>query len=218
MKIGIAFEAVAPAKDIDDITISFLPTGKIDHSAPLSTANRITLETTFDPTFDNLTITYEEYWEPMGRMFYIFYWLCLIDLGQNTTVNQKAVSSNLYPNGPQVMLPNLFVDETLYNNYTAYFPKVAQIFNRLKINASTYFNHDETDFTPLNLSDIFILQNYSCEQRKLKSGLTLFVAVVAADYVFVGGGYSLVVFIASRFQKRRMDGELRYSFAATEMR
>jgi hypothetical protein len=145
MKIGMAFEAVAPTKNIK-VNISFLPTGKIDYSAPFSMTNNVVLEKIFQSTFDNLTITYDEYWELIGRMFYVLHWLCLADLGQKTTVNQQSVGPNSDPNGVQAMLPNLFVNETLYNDYMAYFPEVSQVFHGLKINASTYFNYNETDF------------------------------------------------------------------------
>jgi len=63
-----------------------------------------------------------------------------------------------------------------------------------------------SSFTALQPVDTTFLQSYFCQQRNLKSGITLLIAVVAADYAFIVGAYSLVIWGAGLFQKKQNDG------------
>jgi hypothetical protein len=43
-------------------------------------------------------------------------------------------------------------------------------------------------------------------ERRFKPLFSLIVAVIAADYALIVGGYSLLMCVAATFEKRRHDG------------
>lgn len=91
---------------------------------------------------------------------------------------------------------NVFVNETLYHNYVEYFSNVS----RLPKGFAT------SSFTPLQPIDTMVLQSYSCLQRQLKGGVSLLLALITADYPFIVGGLSLVLWVSAVFwQKRKKD-------------
>lgn len=142
-----------------------------------------------------------EFWTYFGRSFVLLYWLLLADLGQISAV---SLPSPPYLTSVDPSAGNIFVNATLYQDNLAYF------------NESPFLNLNELSvakllplpkFTPLQPVDTVFLQSYSCEQRRLKTGISLLISVVVADYALIVGGYSLVMFIAGVIQKRRRDGD-----------
>lgn len=129
-----------------------------------------------------------EFWTYLRRSFVLLYWLLLADLGQISAVSFPGTP---YLTSVDPSAGNIFVNATLYQDNLAYFSK------------TPYFSYNELsnllplpEFTPLQPVDTVFLQSYSCEQRRLKTGISLLISVVVADYALIVGGYSLVMFIA----------------------
>jgi len=127
---------------------------------------------------------------------YVRYWLQLADLGQISATDPNVNTSDPDPNGPYSPIHNVFVNESLYDNFVDY---LNSIVINLQWNTST--------FTPLQPRNITFLQSYACQQRQLKSRVNLLISVLVADYAFIVGGYSLVVWIAGALQKRQKYGK-----------
>jgi hypothetical protein len=150
-------------------------------------------------------INFEAWCEYIGRTFYVLYWLYLADLGQITSI--VADSSNVtIPTHPSLYsdINNVFVNESLYRNYLDYYesstPLSMPVFTTQEAELISSFN-------PLQPIDTMFLQSYSCQQRQLKSGASLLLALIVADYPFVVGGFSLVIWVAATFlQKRKRTG------------
>jgi len=138
--------------------------------------------------------SYDQWYAYIGRLMLTRYWLHLADLGQ---ISETGVVNQSDPNDPRSAINNIFVNEALYYNYIAYL--------QLLMNGSPF---DETPFAPLQTVDTNFLQNYNCQKRQLKSPLSLIISVIAADYAFIVGGYSLIIWIAGTIQKRRVNGEV----------
>jgi len=136
----------------------------------------------------------EECWEYIGRYVYLYFWLHVIDLGQiSPTPTSDPTTYNFSAS------ENIFANGALYQNYL------------------NFWNLNSTldDYHPLNAVDTRFMQSYACQQRQLKPGLNLIISVIAADYAFLVGGYSLIIFVAGIIQKRspsRKDGTSQESF------
>ena len=149
------------------------------------------------PEIGTSGLSFNEWWEALGRTFYIRYWLHLADLGQTSA---KDPSSNLTDPYVYPSTTNPFVNETLYQNFLAFYenldPPSEYLGNLLPF----------PDFTPLQPVDTMFQLSYSCEQLRLKSGVSLLISIIAADYAFIVGGYSLLMCLAGNLQKRKEEG------------
>jgi hypothetical protein len=98
---------------------------------------------------------------------------------------------------------NIFMNETLYSNYLEYFSSSSNYSDYfLNLNAQL-----KSSFTPLQPVETTFLQSYSCQQRQLKSGVSLLLALITADYPFIVGGFTLVIWLAATFwHQRQKDG------------
>jgi len=169
--------------------VQFTTIGEIN-----STTDEIALNQTFSAILDNGKFNFEQVWELIGRTFYLLYWLYLADLGQTSEID--VFSSKLLPSSN-----NLFVNEALYQNYLEYYRKPGGILDILGY-SPLLWDFNQT-FIPLQPIDTTFIQSYSCVQRQLKSGLSFLISIIAADYAFIIGGYTLVLWIASKIQRRR---------------
>ena len=143
-------------------------------------------------------------WEYVGRNFCILYCLFLADFGRTAvsnplfgTVTQPAVSNTI---------ANIFVDQVLYENYLEYLRNLESDSFYIQLTNASSPVIPSTTFTPLQPVNTTFRQTYSCQQRQLKSGANFLISVIAADYAFIVGGYSLIIWIAGAIQKRRKDG------------
>lgn len=155
-----------------------------------------------------LRIHFEAWCEVIGRTFYVLYWLYLADLGQITSIVwDDADPWNLtIPTHPSLYgdTNNIFVNKTLYRNYLDYYESSTPLGQAFTAQEAAGLI---SSFIPLQPIDTMFLQTYSCQQRQLKSGTSLILALVVADYPFIVGGFSLVIWVAATFwQKRQKDG------------
>jgi hypothetical protein len=151
-------------------------------------------------------ISFEEWYEVIGRTFYVLYWLYLADLGQVTTLITDP-SWNLTHPSLHNDTYNVFADEALYQNYLEFYSSppdssVPYLSPTNRISGDTV----NSSFSPLQPIDTMFLQSYSCQQRQLKSGVSLVLALIVADYPFIVGGFSLVIWVATFWQKRPNNG------------
>src|ERR1700733_3452844 len=71
------------------------------------------LDAILAPLFmESNNFTSDEFWEYIGRTSFLLYWLLLADLGQISAVQTPTLDPTS---------SNIFVNETLYQNYLAYF-------------------------------------------------------------------------------------------------
>ena len=151
----------------------------------------------------------EEWWEFVGRHFYILYWVHLLDLGQSEPEKRQFDHQNSM--SPLVSAAsNIFANETLYQNYLTYVHNLYTLRNMSTQPASTgyiqtWLWNSLLFFTPIP-SDTMFLQSYSCQQRVLKSPVNFLISVIAADYALIVGAYSLTIWVAGSIQKRQKNG------------
>ena len=172
--------------------------------APNGTATAVSPQTLNPPTLP----TYFQF--SLGFIFPLFYWPYLADFGQTSTI--------VYPNFTSIQdmadtpfavnkqLPptyNIFVNETLYEDMTAFLLNWTGLDNTFPLPS-----FDEKNGFPLEPSETFLVVSYSCTQRQLKSPVSLIVTVIAADYALIVGGYSIVKWIAMFLETRRKKGDL----------
>jgi hypothetical protein len=141
-----------------------------------------------------INLTPQELVELTLRLFYVLNWLYLADLGQITNYYEY---SYIYGD-----MGNVFVNESLYLDYLGYFHTYPDAI--WPYNASV--EELKSSFSPLQPVDTMIVQNYACQQRQLKGGVSLLTSVIIADYPFIVGGFTLVIWMASAFQKRQKEG------------
>lgn len=63
--------------------------------------------------------TNQNWWENVGRLFFILYWLHLSDLGQ---ISQSSIINDTPPSASS----NIFVNESLYDNYITYIQTIVE--------------------------------------------------------------------------------------------
>jgi hypothetical protein len=152
----------------------------------------------------------------VGFIFPLLHWLYLADFGQT--------SSTVYPNltffraagpnapessefYPAVQLPstyNIFVNETGYDNMISFvFAWFESFTGDLPANIPTFH---QTSELPLEPNETSFVVSYSCNERQLKSPVSLVITVIAADYALIVGGYSIVKWIGMFLEKRRENG------------
>ena len=155
-----------------------------------------------------------DFWKTFNWMFVSSYWSLLADLGQTT--------STTYPSFPatfqgyfEVHLSspihhpetnNIWVNDTLYGIYSEYL--LGTIIPLLGFPAPI------ASFAPLNETNRIhptpttFLRTYTCKVRELKAPLPAIVSIVVSDYAFIKGGYSLFIFLAAWYEKRKHRGRM----------
>lgn len=185
------------------IPITFLPTGEIDKSTSnqsLDTANAvlapsiIAMRSLFgDPEFD--------VWKLMNWVVVSYFWLFLYDFGQtsptyyNSTDGVPNLSAPVFYSSAN----NIFVNSTLFSIYSSYLSDLVSILP----------GTPPLQFLPLDSNNSLqptatvFLTSYSCLLRQLQPWITATISVLVADYVFIAGGYHLLLTVASWWAKRR---------------
>ena len=182
--------------DLPAYSFSLNSTGQLNSSVP-------ELQVSLQPGINSLSspgtnATFQQWIEFVGRTIYVLYWLYLADLGQT------AEMCNLTATHDIVNPANIFVNETLYRNYLVYYSNPSTIrFVPFTAEQEARLN---SSFRPFQPDDTTFLQTYSCQQRQSKSGLSLFLALIIADYPFIVGGFSLVIWLAATFWQKRQKG------------
>ncbi len=194
--------------------LRFLATGEMDTSSPFNSVNNTNTSRILAPAMAHSGLTAPEFWELIGRFFSILYWLYLADLGQVSAINNDyadvfqsyAPASIVYS-----ATNNIFVNQSLYQNYLKYMQIGQFPFNWAGENPFAHFS--ETLEQPLQPTPTMFLQSYSCQQLQLKSPISLFIFVIISDYPFLVGGYSLFIWVASQLEKRQRDSKTQFSFS-----
>jgi hypothetical protein len=187
------------------IPITFLPTGEIDKSTSnqsLDIANELLAPTinamrsmVGDPEFD--------FWRFMNWIVVSYFWLFLYDFGQTTPTYynfgdeglSQILSAPLFYSSTN----NIFVNSTLFSIYSSYLTDIL----------SFVPGFVPPEFLPLDSNNSLqptatvFLRSYSCIERKLQPLFNAAISVLVADYVFIAGGYRLLVTVATWWQKRR---------------
>lgn len=199
------------------IPISFLPTGEIDYGHTLQ-EDVDTANTLLTPTI----ILYElitgdasnDIWKFINFQIVSLYWLFLYDFGQIVPTiysNYTATGFPVFTNPLSYSSRNnIFVNDTLFEIFSSYLHNsIIPVINKLgnRISPPEFLPLDSNN--TLHQIDQSLYKSYPCLQRRLKGWAALIVTILAADYPLVIGGYSLVIWIASWWQKRKdKDGIL----------
>jgi hypothetical protein len=193
--------------------LRFLATGEMDTSTPpnrkeiwdITNASRILAPAMKVSGLDGL-----KFWELIGRTFSMFYWLYLADFGQVSAIANRFSDVSRSDGQGSIVYPatnNIFVNQSLYQNYFEYIQGGQFPFN------SKPLNHlNESPVPPLQSMPVTFLQSYSCQRLELKSAISLLISIITADYPFLVLGYTLSMWVASKLEKRRRDSKTRFSF------
>lgn len=189
--------ATVPYQEIA-IPIVFLPTGDIDFTRTNPNdyilANNILrptitlLRAAINPTFD--------IWRLLNWVFVSFYWTILADLGQiaPTTYNLTNFLEGspvwiANTSQPQQFFPptnNIFVNETLFDIYSAYLRNTLLPFDpAFKVPAFSSLS-SENQLMPVETG---FIPSYACLQRQWKGVLSAIISVLVADYALFFGPY-----------------------------
>jgi hypothetical protein len=215
---GVVFTYMFTNESASSPTIlRFLATGEIDTSPPPNDSplwNTTDASRIFAPALAHSGLEALKFWEIIGRRFSIIYWICLADFGQVSAVNNEYadVSKSDLP-GPfsYPATNNIFVNQSLYQNYLEYLQSDQFPFNWAGENQ--FANLTKTLDEPLQPSDEMFLQSYSCQHLQVKTAISFVIAVISADYPFLIVGHLLVVWIASKLEKRQRDSKKRFAFS-----
>lgn len=191
------------------LAITFLPNGEIDLGRTAKTdferANSLlapTIEfvrlTTADSSFD--------IWKLLGWTIVSYYWLLLADFGQivPSTYNHSIEGVPIFPQRLYPPTNNIFVNETLFEAHETYLRKtIIPVLNNLQGNVSLpefLPLSQENRLRPFNTS---FLRSYICLDRRAKGWAGGLVSVTTATYAMIAATYTIVIFIAGWFQKRK---------------
>jgi len=183
------------------VYITFKPDGSIDNtrtsSQDLDFANKL-----LAPAIANLqsrTNIKFDFWQLINWLFVSVYWTALYDVGQIHPVSFDD-------NGDTVLLPstnNIFVNQVLFGSFSAYMRNtVVPLLNPSNGWSPNLFdNLNATNV--LNETDTTFVKSYQCVQRQIRSPLGVIVAVIVADHALIGIPFALVIWLATKNEKRR---------------
>jgi hypothetical protein len=193
--------------------INFLPTGEID-LVGTSPGDLLAVDEILLPAIRALqdvsvvTGLDLDIWKIINWFVVSSYWTILADLGQISPTTYTPLSSPLYNRddlSTAIRHPstnNIFVNETLFNIYSDYL--INSILPLLNITAPRAGFAPLDDQNRLISQDTTFKRSYSCTVRKWKSPLPAIVSILVAEYAFLRGAYSLFIFLAAWYQKRKM--------------
>jgi len=125
-------------------------------------------------------------------MFGVWSYLALADFGQlYDPAYQNTNQTNIFVNDDIFQAYNSFLINSILPN--RFDQGLNQSFMGLSLNQTGKLSQEPTT---LDLT-------YLCSQRLLKSWLSLFISVLAADAALLIGAYQLFIFVAGYIQKRR---------------
>jgi hypothetical protein len=195
------------------LAITFLPTGEIDNSTSaqnLTAANHLLAptinlmrEVTGDPAFD--------IYKYLNWLLVSLFWIMLYDLGQTAPTYYEFPRSGIVDLSSPVFYSssnNVFVNDSLFKIYSSYLnntiiPFLGK-FNGGYVLPQFLPLNDSNTLEPTNMS---FLRSYSCFQSQLKGGLSVTISVLVADYAFIAGAYTLVVFCAGWWHRKQPEGK-----------
>jgi hypothetical protein len=202
------------------LRIVYLATGEIDHlntkDADLVTANGILKPLTDPLKLVSLTTGINlDIWRILNFIWVSSYWTILLDLGQITPItyspqpNQAFYNDDFLNSKSYLPVNNIFYNDTLFTIYSQYLIKTFISLLNITSPASTAVPEFAplTDINRANTMETTFRRSYICSVRRWKAPLTALVSILVAQYALIRGGYSLVMFVATWFQKwKTVDG------------
>jgi hypothetical protein len=211
--------------------IEFTPTGQTVPSADLDKANVLFEEIIVltrlglgDPNFD--------IWGIINWLFVVFHWATLHNFGQlaptayarstsTTSISAIAIGTPNFTQ-PAVAYPptyNIFCNATLFNIYADYLNHT--LYNFAAKFGPLYGKTSLPQFLPLSeqnrlqVSPTSFVVSYACSERQIKGWLNLVISVIVADYTFIMGAYSLIIFFGQQIDKLKENkyGAIRIRFS-----
>ena len=190
--------------------ISFLPTGEIDLSrttkADLNTANTILAPSINQ--LQNLTGSTDrfDFWKFISWIVVSNHWLLLYDFGQvaPTYSDIGLISDTLTQLQNFTSTNNIFINNTLFENFAVYLEEaplkiVNNYLNGAGLTLPQFLVLDDND--SLQPFETTILRSYSCVERRLKGWVSVAISVLVADYAFIVGGYTVLVWLIGTWLK-----------------
>jgi hypothetical protein len=152
-------------------------------------------------------------WQLINWIMVSYYWILLADFGQTAPTYYQYSLLELpdfnYPI-PYTSRNNIFVNDTLFNIYSTYLRDV--IFPYIRTREAGILLLPE--FLPLGGNNTLeptpksFLRSYSCVIRQLKGAVSVAILILIADYTFIAGGYSLLLWgVGSWAKYKRSEGE-----------
>jgi hypothetical protein len=196
------------------LSITFLPTGEISGST--STQDLTIATNLLAPTINAVrSITgdsqfnIDQFFQLFNWITISYYWILLYDLGQTAPTYYGYTQSGVDFSSP-IFYPstnNIFVNDSLFNIYSSYLTNtIIPVLSHYDVNLPTDFLPVGSNNT-LQPSSTTFLRSYSCLQKQIKGALSATVSVIVADYAFIAGAYSLVVFCVGWWQSKRLNGK-----------
>ena len=200
------------------IPITFLPTGEISGST--STQHLAAATNLLAPTINAVrsitgdsSFNIDQFFQLLNWVIVSSYWILLSDFGQTAPTYYNYTTSGVVDFSSPIFYPstnNIFVNDSLFNIYSSYLTNTIIPVLRL------YDINLPTDFLPVDSSNALqpssttFLRSYSCLQREIKGALSATVSVIVADYAFIQGAYSVLLFCVGWWQSKRPNGKYRY--------
>jgi len=193
--------------------IAFLATGELDHAntkdTDLATANAILKPLTDPLKLLSLTTGMDlDIWRILNFIWIGSYWTILLDLGQISpvTYSQQPTQAFYTDDFSKVRsyapTNNIFYNDTLFTIYSTYLLKTFAPLMNATAPAAGFAPLTETN--RINATETSFKRSYTCNVRRWKAPLTALVSILVAQYTLIRGGYSIVIFVATWFQKRKI--------------
>jgi len=195
------------------IDINFAPDGTIDYSKTKKSDLEI-VNTVMQPMITNVEIAamrqgiVVDFWRIVNWLFVSSYWALLADLGQTTATTYPSLPSfqgyYLMDFSSPIHHPetnNIWVNDTLYGIHSELLLGTIMPLLGSPVPLATFAPLNETN--RIHPTTTTFWRTYTCTIRKLKAPLPAIVSIIISDYAFVKGGYSLFIFLASWYEKRK---------------
>ena len=150
-------------------------------------------------------------WELINWIYVVHYWSLLYDVGQvqPTLYERYTVFPDTYVPNKYTDRNNIFVNDTLFENYGSYFTNtIVPLLEGLNGDNYSFQSLDSTN--QLQPVDAAFNIPYSCTETKLKTPLSLIISVLVADYTFINPAIGFIVIFGAWYQGKRnpRDGTL----------
>jgi hypothetical protein len=209
LHIQYKFENETIPRNVD---ITYLPDGNIDFSKTKK-ADIEMVNTALQPMIMNVELAalrrgiIVDFWKVINWIFISSYWSVLTDLGQTTTTTYPILPNS----GPQPIdfsspihhldTNNIWVNDTLYGIYSDFLLGTIMPLLVGSVPRATFAPLNETN--RIHPTTTTFRTTYTCNIRELKAPIPAIVSIVVSDYAFIKGGYSLFIFLAAWYEKRK---------------
>jgi len=194
------------------IDINFVWDGTIDFSKTKSDLEIV--NALMQPMVTNVEIAamrqgiVVDFWRIVNWLFVSSYWGLLADLGQTTSTTYSSLPSfqgyYLMDFSSPVHHPetnNIWVNDTIYGIYSELLLGTIMPLLGSPVPLATFAPLNDTN--RIHPATTTFWRTYTCNVRELKAPVPAIASIIVSDYAFIKGGYSLFIFFASWYEKRR---------------